>query len=231
MGSINIVILTVISILLGCTWIDSSTVRNMDRSNFVAISNEIPGIILDVKYFGSENFLGTNVKGYKIPECFLTKEAARALKGVQEEVLQYGLALKIFDCYRPQRAVDHFVSWAEDFSDTKMKKVYYPLIHKKDLIPLGYIADKSGHSRGSTVDLTLVEVKNKKELDMGTPFDFFDSLSNTADSRVQSIPQRNRLLLKSLMENHGFVNYDKEWWHFTLKNEPFPLTYFDFPIE
>ena len=198
---------------------------------FVVVNDEIPSLVFDIRYYSNDNFLGTKVRGYESAKCILTKAASEALKKVQEEISEKGYTLKIFDCYRPQQAVDHFVEWVNDADDQKMKAEYYPDEDKTLLIQKGYIADKSGHSRGSTLDLTLVEHDSATELDMGTPFDYFDTLSNTADPRITEQQKHNRLLLKSAMENHGFVNYDKEWWHYTLKDEPYPDTYFNFSVK
>ena len=198
---------------------------------FVVVNDEIPSLVFDIRYYSNDNFLGTKVRGYESANCILTKAASEALKKVQEEISEKGYTLKIFDCYRPQQAVDHFVEWVNDADDQKMKAEYYPDEDKTLLIQKGYIADKSGHSRGSTLDLTLVEHDSATELDMGTPFDYFDTLSNTADPRMTEQQKHNRLLLKSAMENHGFVNYDKEWWHYTLKDEPYPDTYFNFSVK
>ena len=198
---------------------------------FVVVNDEIPSLIFDIRYYSNDNFLGTKVRGYESAKCILTRPASEALKKAQRDISEAGYTLKIFDCYRPQQAVDHFVEWVRDAGDQKMKAEYYPNEDKSQLIERGYIADKSGHSRGSTLDLTLVESSSSAELDMGTPFDYFDALSNTDDPRISEQQRRNRLLLKSAMENHGFVNYDKEWWHYTLKDEPYPDTYFDFPVK
>ena len=198
---------------------------------FVVVNDEIPSLVFNIRYYSDDNFLGTKVGGYESAKCILTKPASEALKKVQREIGEAGYTLKIFDCYRPQQAVNHFVEWVNDADDQKMKAEYYPDEDKTQLIQKGYIADKSGHSRGSTLDLTLVESATSTELDMGTPFDFFDTLSNTADPRITEQQKRNRLLLKSAMENHGFVNYDKEWWHYTLKDEPYPDTYFNFSVK
>ncbi len=227
-------------------------------SRFVMVNGIIPSALFVMKYFAFDNFVGTKVDGYTDPVCFLTKEAAMALKAVYEDVRKRGYTLKIFDCYRPQRAVDHFVRWASNTKDQKHKLQYYPNEDKSQLIKKGYIAEKSGHSRGSTIDLTLAvptqkqkEVESQtgffafiksfftmddymydaKELDMGTRFDYFDTLSHTINSRITKKQQANRLLLKQVMEKYGFVNYDKEWWHYTLKDEPYPDTYFNFPLE
>ena len=198
---------------------------------FVVVNDEIPSLVFDIRYYSDDNFLGTKVRGYESAKCILTRAASEALKKVQNEVSAAGYTLKIFDCYRPQQAVDHFVEWVHDAEDQKMKAQYYPNEDKSTLIEKGYIADKSGHSRGSTLDLTLVERSSSAVLDMGTPFDYFDTLSNTADPRIIEQQKHNRLLLKSVMENHGFVNYDKEWWHYTLKDEPYPDTYFNFAVK
>lgn len=198
---------------------------------FVVVNDEIPSLVFDIRYFSTDNFLGTRVRGYEGAKCLLTRPAAEALKNAQREIVAKGYSFKIFDCYRPQRAVDHFVDWVNDPGDRNMKPLYYPNEHKSRLIEKGYIADRSGHSRGSTLDLTIIASGSSEELDMGTPFDFFDTLSNTADPRITERQKRNRLFLKTVMEKHGFVNYEKEWWHYTLKNEPFPYTYFNFPIK
>jgi D-alanyl-D-alanine dipeptidase len=189
------------------------------------------------------------------PKCYLTKEAVQALAEVQKDLEPYSLSLKIYDCYRPQRAVNHFVRWATEIENTKTKKEFYPTIDKRNLFKDGYIDSKSGHSRGSTLDLTIVPSPapaqpqyspgqklyecylpaakrfSDNSIDMGTGFDCFHELSNTANANIGHQQKINRLLLKSLMEKHGFRNYDKEWWHYTLKNEPYPDTYFDFVIE
>lgn len=188
-----------------------------------------PGIISDIRYYGADNFLGRPVKGYKSPKCLLTRQAAQALAAMQTELKLYSLSLKVYDCYRPQRAVADFVAWAKDMADTKMKNEFYPNVAKSELFKEGYIAAKSGHSRGSTVDLTLVS--KDTDLDMGTKFDYFDPTAHTANPSVGSLQRRNRLLLKSVMEKYGFKNLADEWWHYTLKNEPFPDRYFDFEIE
>jgi len=177
-----------------------------------------------MRYTGTDNFIGTPVDGYAEPLCYLTNEAAVALKKVQQTLQNEGLSLRLFDCYRPQRAVDHFVRWAKDLNDTRMKSSYYPGVAKKDLFKDGYIAAKSGHSRGSTVDLTI------DGLDMGTPFDFFDPRSHTQSSAVTTEQHENRMRLKKVMEANGFQNYAEEWWHYTLKDEPYKATYFDFPL-
>ena len=216
---------------LGCSKGEVISDDDLIPEQFIVVNDEIPSLVFDIRYYSDDNFLGTKVRGYESAKCILTKAASEALKKVQEEISEKGYKLKIFDCYRPQQAVDHFVEWVNDADDQKMKAEYYPDEDKTLLIEKGYIADKSGHSRGSTLDLTLVEHDSATELDMGTPFDYFDTLSNTADPRMTEQQKHNRLLLKSAMENHGFVNYDKEWWHYTLQDEPYPDTYFNFSVK
>jgi D-alanyl-D-alanine dipeptidase len=197
---------------------------------FVDVKEIIPTVHLDIRYYSTRNFVGSRIDGYDAPKCFLTKEAATALKNVQEELERNQQSLKIFDCYRPQRAVDHFVKWAKDLADQEMKTEYYPFIDKKNLFRDGYIAAKSGHSRGSTIDLTIMDLNSNQELNMGTSFDFFDPLSHTMNSRISQPQLNNRMILKNIMESNGFKNLKEEWWHYTLRNEPYPDTYFDFRI-
>ncbi|MFD7239029.1 M15 family metallopeptidase [Streptomyces syringium] len=221
---------------------------------FVALSDVDPTILQEMRYFTPHNFTGHRVDGYRRPLCLLTRPAAEALRGAQRALLRRGYGLKVYDCYRPQRAVDDFVAWAKDLDDVRMKAEFYPRVAKSRLFLDGYIAEKSGHSRGSTLDLTIVKLPAvptrpylpgeplvpcyaPKELrfpdnsvDMGTGYDCFDTLSHTADPRVQGVPRANRMLLKSLMEKAGFVNLAEEWWHYTYRAEPFPDTYFDFPV-
>lgn len=223
--------------------------------DLVPLSQVDATILQDIRYASAHNFLGRPVKGYLAPKCLLTQEAAKALAAVQSDVAAYGLSLKVYDCYRPQRAVDDFVAWAKDLGDVKMRREFYPTVEKTALFKDGYIAEKSGHSRGSTMDLTLVAVPAVKEgaytegqklrdcrlpgkrrfrdssLDMGTGYDCFDPLAHTANPAVSAEQKRDRLLLKSVMEKHGFRNLPEEWWHFTLVNEPYPDRYFDLPIE
>lgn len=222
---------------------------------FVDIESVIPDVLLDIRYFGEHNFIGQRVDGYLAPKCLLTRQAAQALANVQKELAPFSLSLKIYDCYRPQKAVDHFVRWAKDLEDTKTKKEFYPTVDKRDLFRDGYIDSRSGHSRGSTVDLTIVPLpapiqphyaagEPLKEcylpagvrfadnsLDMGTGFDCFFELSHPENKDLGPQQRSHRLLLKTLMAKHGFRNYDKEWWHFTLNEEPYPETYFNFPVK
>ena len=199
--------------------------------SLVDIETIAPSIGVEMRYFGSDNFVGRPIDGYLAPKCLLTEPAARALANAQEEFAAFGLSIKVFDCYRPQPAVDHFMRWTRDVKDITKKTEFYPDIEKSRLVPDGYIAEKSGHSRASTVDLTLVDKTSGQALDMGTPWDFFDPLSNTESDGVNAQARHNRLLLRSVLGNHGFDNYWAEWWHFTLRNEPLTDDYLSFPIE
>ena len=222
---------------------------------FVDIQKVIPDVLLDIRYYGPHNFVGEKIDGYKAPKCILTRQAAEALAKVQKDLAPFSMSLKIYDCYRPQRAVNHFVRWAKEIDNTKTKKEFYPTVDKAKLFKDGYIDSKSGHSRGSTVDLTIVPLPATKQpeyipgqklaecylpaeqrfadntIDMGTGFDCFHELSHTANKNIGEFQNNNRQLLKMLMGKNGFKNYDLEWWHYTLKNEPYPDTYFDFLIE
>jgi zinc D-Ala-D-Ala dipeptidase len=198
---------------------------------FVELREYIPTIQLELRYFTENNFVGGVIDGYRAEKVFVTREAAAALSKVQSELLDFGLSLKIFDAYRPQQAVDHFVRWAEDLNDRKMKSVFYPDVAKQDLFSDGYISARSGHSRGSTLDLTIVDALSGEELDMGSPWDYFDPISWPSNLDVSVTARSNRNLLSAVMTKHGFRAIRTEWWHFMLENEPFPDTYFDFPIE
>lgn len=201
-------------------------------ADFVYLKDIDSTIIQDVRYFSHDNFIGRPIKGYQAAQCILTKETAIAVSAVQQRLLPQKLSLKVFDCYRPQTAVNDFIAWSKDINDQKMKKQYYPHVNKADIFKLGYLAEKSGHTRGSTVDLTIVYLSENLpvEMDMGTHFDFMDELSHTLNPNVHGEKRNNRLFLRSMMEEAGFEPYELEWWHFTLKNEPFPATYFDFPV-
>lgn len=185
----------------------------------------------ELRYITHNNFIGKPINGYLKDTIIVSTPTALALKGVQTKLKKFGLSLKIFDAYRPQQSVDHFVRWAKVLSDTIMKFKYYPNVAKKDLFKLDYIAAKSGHTRGSTVDLTIVDLKTGKELDMGSSYDFFGSPSHPFYPKLSKEQRSNRVLLRNLMLEAGFKPYAKEWWHFTLKNEPYPNKYFNFPIE
>ena len=200
-----------------------------DASEFVLLSDVIPDILLDIRYYSSFNFVGERIDGYELPLAFITKKTAIALKNVSEQIRKQGLRFKIYDAYRPQKAVDHFVRWASDIGDIRMKESFYPEVDKKDLFKAGYIAARSSHSRGSTVDLTLFSDQGY-DLDMGSPFDYFGEISHPNYQGISEKQHENRMLLRDLMVKNGFIPYEKEWWHFTLADEPFPDTYFDFSI-
>lgn len=217
---------------------------NLQNENFVDVREVIPSIQLDIRYYTPYNFVGEPIDGYNAPKCLLTKPAAEALAQVQAALMQTSYVLKVYDCYRPQQATDRFWHWAQDPTDTRMKSVFYPNIEKQDLFRLGYIARQSGHSRGSSIDLTLVSKTSPSQeayganqpfidnsIDMGSAFDLFDPISNTYSDRITQSQLKNRLFLKELMVKYGFKDYALEWWHFTLENEPFSETFFNFPIE
>ncbi len=204
-----------------------------DTADLVDVAAIVPSIKLDIRYAGPDNFVGEIVDGYAAPKCLLSLEAAGGLRRVQAELADDGLSLLVFDCFRPQRAVDHFVRWAADTSDLQTKAEYYPGVAKSRLFDEGYIAERSGHSRASTIDLTLAtmaEDGTTTPLDMGTPFDFFDPLSHTESPDITPDQLANRLWLRAAMEAEGFRNYASEWWHYTLRDEPYPDTYFDLEI-
>ena len=198
---------------------------------FCYLNSVDSSIQVELRYFSSNNFIGKPIKGYKSNKIIVTKKTALALKKVQTILKNFGLSLKIFDAYRPQQAVNHFVKWAKNLNDTIKKSSYYPGIKKKDLFKLEYIASKSGHTRGSTVDITLVDITTGKELDMGSSYDFFGVQSHPKYPKLNQQQRINRFLLRNIMITNGFKPYENEWWHFSLKNEPFPKTYFNFPVE
>jgi D-alanyl-D-alanine dipeptidase len=207
-------------------------------ASFVDAATVVPGLIVEMRYSGSHNFVGAPIDGYDKPACLLTRQAAAALAQVAHDLAPRGLVLKVFDCYRPARAVAHFVRWARNIADVARKSEFYPEVDKRNLFRDGYIASVSGHSRGSTMDLTLARradgqgdgQENARELDMGTPFDFFSPRSWPSDRHVSAEAQANRAWLAQAMRRRGFVPYRKEWWHFTLRHEPFPDSYFDFAV-
>lgn len=194
-------------------------------------ADDIPGLRFDLRYRSDDNFVGAPVTGYRDDRLIMTRAAARALEAVQAQLTPMGLGLLVYDAYRPQRAVDHFARWAEDLDDERTKATYYPDVDKADLFDEGYIAARSGHSRGSTVDLTPVDLASGEPLDMGTPWDHFGPESWPSWDGATPQQRANRLLLRSMMLKQGFEPYEQEWWHFTLADEPFPNTYFDFPVE
>jgi D-alanyl-D-alanine dipeptidase len=223
-------------------------------AGFVALSDVDATILQDIRYDTDHNFVGRPIAGYREPLCILTRQAAESLHRVQTAARAHGYSLKVYDCYRPQRAVDDFVHWGQRLDDQRMKAEFYPQLEKSVLFNEGYIAGPTAHSRGSTLDLTLVALPSGAQrpylageklvscsapqaqrfsdntVDMGTGFDCFDSLAHTLDSRITGRAMDNRLLLKQLMKDAGFTNYAKEWWHYTLAGEPYPHSYFDFPV-
>ena len=202
----------------------------MDPSDFVVLADFVPGIIQEIRYYSTYNFIGDRIDGYEEPCSLLTKEAARALKSVSNEMNVRGYRLKIFDAYRPARAVKHFVLWGIEDLDLRMKPYFYPDLEKQELFAKGYIASQSSHSRGSTVDLTLLDMATGKEVDMGSPFDMFSEVSHPDYRGITEQQYDNRMILQQVMVRNGFSPIDCEWWHFTLNDEPFPDTYFDFPV-
>ncbi|MBQ7579716.1 MAG: M15 family metallopeptidase [Clostridia bacterium] len=209
---------------------DHKTIIPDDASDFVLLSDHVESALEEIRYYTTYNFVGDRIAGYEQPVAIMTKEAALALKGVSDEMQSRGLKLKIFDAYRPATAVRHFMAWGQDDDDRRMKQYFYPDIEKRDLFRLGYIAARSSHSRGSTVDLTLVDMGSDREIDMGSPFDFFGKRSHPDYTGVTAQQHENRMMLRDVMLRHGFEPLDCEWWHFTLKDEPFPDTYFEFPV-
>jgi len=198
---------------------------------FIYLKEKIPDIKLDMRYAGSNNFIGKPVNAYQKPVAILTEAAATALQKAQKDLMAEGYCFKIFDAYRPQTAVNHFIEWARIPADTLTKQKFYPNVAKKDLFQLGYIATKSGHSRGSTVDLTIINIQTGEELDMGSGYDFFGDISHHSTNKITKEQRANRSLLKRIMIKNGFRPYPEEWWHYTLRNEPYPETYFDFPVQ
>ena len=227
-------------VLLGCK---RTEIYTDGSETFVKVPDVIPDVILEIRYHSTYNFVGQRIEGYMSPMAYLTWQAADSLKVVSDELKELGYRIKIWDAYRPQRAVDHFIRWAEDLSDTTMKAVFYPMVDKSELFEKQYILSRSGHTRGSTVDLTLVDEQTGKEINMGSPFDWFgdeshpDYCGNPETGEFIPTPGgltkeqfEHRMLLRSVMLKHGFAPIDSEWWHFTLKNEPYPDKYFNFPV-
>ena len=207
----------------------SSDAQEMPHG-FTFVKERVPSIELDMRYYGSNNFIGEPIDGYVSAKAILTLKAVSALQKVQIELKSFGLGLKIFDAYRPQKAVDHFVRWGKDLADRKMKGEFYPDVEKKNLFKEGYIAKHSGHSRGSTVDLTIIDLESKVELDMGSSFDLFGKRSWVTYADIGMTQRVNRMLLHNIMLKHHFKSYPQEWWHFTLKNEPYK-NYFNFDVK
>jgi len=200
---------------------------------FVYIKDIIPSIELELRYYGNNNFIGKEIDGYLQEKGIVTEKTAKALKKIQQNLNEQQLGLKIYDAYRPQKAVNHFARWAKNLNDTLNKSAYYPSVKKENLFKEDYIAYRSGHSRGSTVDLTIIDISTpeKKELDMGSPYDYFGPESWVSYDKLSKEQLKNRKFIQELMKKYNFKNYAQEWWHFTLKDEPFPNTYFNFSIE
>ena len=224
----KIIVFAVAAVLAGCA--QYGTGSQADRDGFVSLAEAVPDAILEIRYYSTYNFVGDRIDGYEQPCALLTKEAARALKAASDDCVKRGYRLKIYDAYRPQRAVAHFMLWAKDVKDTRMKYAFYPNLDKSVLFAQGYIAKRSGHSRGSTVDLTLFDMKTGKEVDMGGTFDWFGEESHPDYVAITKEQFANRMLLRDIMLAHGFKPIAEEWWHFTLDEEPYPDTYFDFPV-
>ena len=202
----------------------------MDPSGFVLLADFVPQIVQEIRYYSTYNFIGERIDGYEEPVALLTKEAARALKAVSNEVFVQGYRLKVFDAYRPACAVKQFVLWGIEDQDIRMKPYFYPALEKQALFAEGYIAKQSSHSRGSAVDLTLLDMKTGKELDMGSPFDLFSEASHTDYRGITEEQHDNRMLLQRVMVRNGFAPINCEWWHFALQDEPYPETHFNFPV-
>jgi D-alanyl-D-alanine dipeptidase len=226
--TLPIALLSLLLALAGCR-----VPRATPAPALVSLSDDAPGVELDLRYAGAGNFVGAPIDGYERPVCLLTEPAARALAAVQRDLEAEGLGLRVFDCYRPRRAVAHFARWARDLSDQRTKAAYYPRVEKSALFAEGYVAERSGHSRGSTVDLTLVARGAGgagEPIDMGTPFDLFDPRSHTESPEVTAEQRAARRRLRDAMARRGFRNYPLEWRHYTLEGEPYPETYFDVPV-
>lgn len=199
-------------------------------ADFVLLSDYVPSVIQEIRYYSTYNFIGDRIDGYEEPCALLTKDAARALKSASNELMVQGYRFKVFDAYRPACAVKHFVLWGLEDQDIRMKPYFYPELQKQELFEKGYVAKKSSHSRGSTIDLTLLDMSTGKELDMGSPFDLFSEVSHPDYKGITDVQFENRMILRKVMLRNGFKPIDCEWWHFTLEDEPYPDTYFEFPV-
>ena len=236
-------IFAVVCALTACNGKADEPKESDDSSDFVTITDVVPDVILEIRYFSTYNFVGKRIDGYLQPTALLTKRAADSLKAVSDDLVRHGYRLKIYDAYRPQCAVDHFVRWSKDVNDTLMKKYFYPDLDKSVLFPQEYICERSGHTRGSTLDLTLFDMNKEKEVDMGGTFDWFgeeshpdfsgdpETLYFDPEGGLTSEQFYNRMMLRAAMMRHGFKPFYTEWWHFTLEDEPYPNTYFTFPVK
>ena len=239
---IHIILCGLVIMMCGCKHEEETVAPEYDASQFVNITDVVPDVILEIRYFGTYNFVGARIDGYEQPTALLTRRAADSLRAVSDDLKAQGYRLKIYDAYRPQRGVDHFVRWGKDLNDTMMKPYFYPNESKDSLFIKDYIATRSGHSRGSTLDLTIFDMTTEKEVDMGGTFDWFgreshpdcggnpETMEYRENDTITSTQFQNRMILRAAMMRHGFKPYDCEWWHFTLDNEPFPDTYFAFPV-
>jgi len=237
-------ILMICGVLTSCKSTQQAAVDKIyDSSQFVNITDVVPDAMLEIRYHSTYNFVGARVDGYEEPVALMTREAADSLRAVSDDLKQHGYILKIYDAYRPQRGVDHFMRWALDVNDTLTRAYFYPYLTKEEVFEKEYVAKRSGHSRGSTVDLTIMDMKTGKDVDMGGTFDWFGPESHPdycgdpetleykpQEGGITSEQFYNRMVLRAAMMRHGFKPLDNEWWHFTLKNEPFPDTYFAFPV-
>lgn len=242
MNTMKRIVLLIVA-AMACVCANAQVKHSDDSSGFVPITDVVPDVILEIRYFGTYNFVGARIDGYLAPTAWLTREAADSLKAVSDDLIKQGYRLKIFDAYRPQCAVDHFMRWGADVKDTLMRRYFYPNIDRSRLFELGYIAKKSGHTRGSTVDLTLFDMNTEKEVDMGGTFDWFgieshpdcggnpDTGEYRQNDTITAQQFANRMILRRAMLRHGFKPYNSEWWHFTLRHEPYPDTYFTFPVK
>jgi D-alanyl-D-alanine dipeptidase len=222
-------ILLIILVLIGCVQISVASQISCDKSGFTQVSTAIDDVVYDIRYYSSNNFTGNRISGYKAPIAYMTKESLRALTVAAEDLRKQGYRLLIWDTYRPQKAVDNFVEWINNPADPG-DKTFYPDLKKSDLVKGGYIAEKSGHTRGSTVDLTLIK-KDGSFVDMGGTFDLFSEISHPDYKKLTREQKKNRKILSEAMTKAGFKGIDSEWWHFTLVNEPYPDTYFNFDVE
>ena len=238
-GKILLAAGAVFIVLLAACKTTVKTTFSDDSSDFVLVTDVVPDAILEIRYYSTFNFIGDRIPGYDEPIAIITRRAADSLKVVSDELREQGYRLKIFDAYRPQCAVDYFMKWAKDIDDVRMKKYFYPELEKSVLVPQEYVAEKSGHTRGSTIDLTLFDMEKQWEVDMGCTFDYFGVASHPdilpgqeigAYKPINEEQYRNRMILREAMMRHGFKPYENEWWHFTLIDEPYPYTYFTFPL-
>lgn len=221
---LSLILAVALSVLIAAEAADS------DTADFVLLSEVVPDAILEIRYYSTYNFVGERIDGYKEPVALLSREAAEALRAVSDDLLPRGYRLKVYDAYRPQSAVDHFLRWAQNLDDTRMKSYFYPELDKSVLFSQGYVSSKSGHSRGSTVDLTLFDISSGREVDMGGTFDYFGERSHSDYAGISEEQRANRMILRDVMLAHGFKGISTEWWHYTLIDEPYKNSYFDFPV-